>query len=50
MLKANHMSKFEHISVKGFRRLQDIDLEMRDLMVKIQQKFDPRGLLSCDRL
>lgn len=22
----------------------------RDLMVKIQQKFDPRGLLSCDRL
>ena len=22
----------------------------RDLMVKIQQQFDPRGLLSCDRL
>ena len=35
MLKANHMSKFEHISVKGFRRLQDIDLEMRDLTVMI---------------
>ena len=29
------MSKFEHISVKGFRRLQDIDLEMRDLTVMI---------------
>ncbi len=29
------MDKFEHISIKGFRRLQDIELEMRDLVVMI---------------
>jgi predicted ATPase len=29
------MDKFEHISIKGFRRLQDIELEMRDLIVMI---------------
>ena len=29
------MSKFERISIKGFRRLQNVDLEMRDLVVMI---------------
>ena len=29
------MDKFEHISIKGFRRLQNIELEMRDLVVMI---------------
>ncbi|HEY9852779.1 MAG TPA: AAA family ATPase [Leptolyngbyaceae cyanobacterium] len=29
------MNTFEHISVRGFRRLQDIDLEMRNLIVMI---------------
>ena len=29
------MSKFERISIKGFRRLQQVDLEMRDLVVMI---------------
>jgi hypothetical protein len=29
------MDKFEHISIKGFRRLQDIELEMRDLIVDL---------------
>jgi predicted ATPase len=29
------MSKFENISIKGFRRLQQVDLEMRDLVVMI---------------
>lgn len=29
------MSRFENISVKGFRRLRDIDLEMRNLIVMI---------------
>jgi predicted ATPase len=29
------MDKFKHISIKGFRRLQDIELEMRDLIVMI---------------
>jgi predicted ATPase len=29
------MSKFEKISIKGFRRLQNVDLEMRDLVVMI---------------
>jgi len=31
----NHMGKFESISIKGFRRLRDVDLEMRDLTVMI---------------
>ncbi len=29
------MGKFESISIKGFRRLRDVDLEMRDLTVMI---------------
>ena len=29
------MSKIEKISIKGFRRLQHVDLEMRDLVVMI---------------
>ncbi|WP_390903763.1 AAA family ATPase [Trichothermofontia sichuanensis] len=29
------MDRFENISVKGFRRLRDIDLAMRDLIVLI---------------
>ena len=29
------MDKFEHISIKGFRRLQNTELEMRDLVVMI---------------
>ncbi|MEA5485510.1 MULTISPECIES: AAA family ATPase [Pseudanabaena] len=29
------MSKFERISIKGFRRLQQVDLDMRDLVVMI---------------
>ena len=29
------MDKFEHISIKGFRRLRDTELEMRDLVVMI---------------
>lgn len=29
------MSKFEKISIKGFRRLRDVELEMRDLVVMI---------------
>lgn len=29
------MSRFENISVKGFRRLRDVDLEMRSLIVMI---------------
>lgn len=29
------MSKFENVSIKGFRRLQQVDLEMRDLVVMI---------------
>lgn len=29
------MSKFERISIKGYRRLQQIDLEMRDIVVMI---------------
>lgn len=29
------MSKFEKISIKGYRRLQQVDLEMRDLVVMI---------------
>lgn len=29
------MGRFENISVKGFRRLQDVELEMRDLIVMI---------------
>ena len=35
MVTVNNMDKFEHISIKGFRRLQDIELEMRDLVVMI---------------
>ena len=35
MATVNNMDKFEHISIKGFRRLQDIELEMRDLIVMI---------------
>jgi len=31
----NKMHKYENLSVKGFRRLQDINLEMRDLTVMI---------------
>jgi len=31
----NRMSRLEYISVKGFRRLQNINLEMRDLTVMI---------------
>jgi predicted ATPase len=30
-----NMNKLEHISIKGFRRLQNIDLEMRNLVVMI---------------
>jgi predicted ATPase len=35
MVTVNNMDKFEHISIKGFRRLQNIELEMRDLIVMI---------------
>ena len=35
MVTVNNMDKFEHISIKGFRRLQNIELEMRDLVVMI---------------
>jgi predicted ATPase len=35
MVTINNMDKFENISIKGFRRLQNIELEMRDLVVMI---------------
>jgi len=31
----SRLGKFENISVKGFRRLENINLEMRDLTVMI---------------
>lgn len=35
MVTVNNMDKFKHISIKGFRRLQNAELEMRDLVVMI---------------
>jgi predicted ATPase len=34
-MAVSRMNRFKNISVKGFRRLQNIELEMRNLIVTI---------------
>jgi predicted ATPase len=48
------MNRFENISVRGFRRLQNIELEMRNLTVMIGANgagktsfLDVLSILSC---
>ncbi|OIP75564.1 MAG: hypothetical protein AUK48_07340 [Oscillatoriales cyanobacterium CG2_30_44_21] len=54
ILEAPQALKFANGTLgKGSSNLENIwgyRGNARDLMVKIQQQFDPRGLLSCDRL
>ncbi|PZU96567.1 MAG: FAD-binding oxidoreductase [Pseudanabaena sp.] len=53
ILEAPQALKFANRTVGGANNLESVwgyRGNARDLMVKIQQQFDPRGLLSCDRL
>ncbi len=53
ILEAPPALKFDNKTLGTASNLENIwgiRSNARDLMVKIQQQFDPRGLLSCDRM